>query len=46
MSSYDGILLNGVLRLNNLFASHSFINLDFLLPHIAHFDDKISLPFF
>ena len=39
---------NGVLRprlLNNRFASCSFINLDFLLPHTAHFDDNIDLPF-
>ena len=36
-----GILLNGALipnLLNNPFASCSFINLDFLLPHIAYFD--------
>ena len=45
MPLYDGILLNGVLRLNNPFVSCSFVNLDFLLPHIAHFDDKIGLPF-
>ena len=48
MSPNNGILFNGVLRprlLNNPFASCSFINLDFLLPHTAHFDDKISLSF-
>ena len=42
------ILLRRVLipkLLNNPFASCSFINLDFLLPHIAHFDDDIDLPF-
>ena len=44
----NGILLNGVLRpklRNNPFTSCSFINLYFLLPHIAHFDDKINLPY-
>ena len=47
MSPNNGILLNGVVRprlLNNLFASCSFINLDFLLSHTAHFDDNIELP--
>ena len=37
------ILLKGVLipkLLNNPFASCSFINLDFLLPRTACFDDK------
>ena len=44
----NGILLNGVLSpklLNNLFAFCSFINLDFLLLHAAHFDHNIVLPF-
>ena len=44
-----GILFNGVLiankLLNNPFASCSFINLDFLLPHTAHFHDNTNLPF-
>ena len=31
--------------LNNPLASCSFINLDFVLPHTAHFDDIIVLPF-
>ena len=47
-SSNIGILLNGVLRpilLKKPFASYSFINLNFLLPHIAYFDDNIVLPF-
>ena len=47
-SPNNGILLNGVLipkLLNNPSASCSFINLDFLLPQIAHFDDSINLPF-
>ena len=49
MSPNNGILLNGVLRpklLNIPFASCSFINLDFILPHTAHFDNSINLPFF
>ena len=49
MSPNNGILLNGVLRpklLNFPFASCSFINFDFLLPHAAHFHDNIVLPFF
>ena len=49
MSPNNGILLNGVLRrrlINNPFASCSFINLDFLLPHTTHFDNYIVLPFF
>ena len=49
MSLNNGILFNGVLRpwlLNNPFASCSLINLDFLLPHTAHFDNNIGLPFF
>ena len=47
----NGNLLNGFLRsklLNDPFASCSFINLDFLLPHTVHsaqFDNNISLPF-
>ena len=42
-----GTLLNGVLipeLLNSPFASGFSINLDFLLPHIAHFDNVIALP--
>ena len=42
-----GTSLNGVLRpklLNSPFASWFIINLDFLLPHIAHFDNIIALP--
>ena len=48
MSPNDGTLLNEILRpklLNNLFAFCSFVNLAFLLPHTAHFDDDIVLPF-
>ena len=48
MSPNNGILLNGVLKprlLNNRFAFCSFINLGFLLPHTAHFDGNIDLPF-
>ena len=48
MSPNNRILLNGVLRpklLNIPFASFSFINLDFLLLHTAHFDNNIVLPF-
>ena len=40
-------LLNGVLRpkVDNIpFASYFLINLDFLLPHIAHIDNIIVLP--
>ena len=40
-------LLNSVLTrklLNNPFSSGFLINLDFLLPHIAHFDNIIVLP--
>ena len=47
MSLNNGILLNGVLRpklLNNPFASCSFINIFFLLPHTTHFDYNIVLP--
>ena len=46
MSSDNGILLDGVLRpklLHNPLASCSLINLDFLLPHIAHFCSSIVL---
>ena len=42
-----GNLLNSFLTpnlLNNPFASQFLINLDFLLPHIAHFDNIIDLP--
>ena len=49
MSPNKGILLNGVLRpklLSIPFASCSFINLDILLPHTAHFNNNIDLPFF
>ena len=41
-----GILINGVLipkLLNNQFAYCFLMNLDFLLPHIAHFDNSIIL---
>ena len=41
-----GTLLNGVLTpklLNSPFASWFSINLDFLLPHVAHFDNVIAL---
>ena len=31
--------------LDNLLASCSFINIGFLLPHTAHFDDSIVLLF-
>ena len=40
-------LLNGVLTpnlLNSPFASWFLINLDFLLPHVAYFDNIIPLP--
>ena len=42
-----GTLLNGVLipnLLNSPFASWFLINLDFLLPHIAHLYNTITLP--
>ena len=42
-----GNLLNSFLTpnlLNNPFASQFLINLDFLLPHIAHFDNIVALP--
>ena len=48
MSPNNGILLNGALRpklLNNPIVPCSFINLDFLLPHTTHFDNKIVLRF-
>ena len=47
MSPNIGNLLNGVLihnLLNYRFASWFLINLDFLLPHTAHFDNIITLP--
>ena len=47
MSPNIGSLLNGVLipnLFNNLFASWLLINIDFLLLHIAHFDNVIILP--
>ena len=47
MSPNIGTSLNGVLipnLLNSPFASWCLINLDFLLPHIAHFDNIIALP--
>ena len=47
MSPNIGNLLNGALipnLLNNPFASCLLINLNFLLPHIAHFDDIMNLP--
>ena len=47
MSPNNWILLSGVLRpklLNIPFASCSFINLDYLVPHIEHFDNNILLP--
>ena len=46
-SPNNGILVNGVLRhrlLNIPFASCSFINLVFLLSHIAHFVNNIISP--
>ena len=48
MSANSGILFNGVLRpklLNIPFASCSFINLDFLPPDTAHFDNNTVLQF-
>ena len=42
------ISLNSVLipkLLSNPFASYSFTNLDFLIPHSAHFDYMINLLF-
>ena len=49
MSPNNGILLNDVLKLKLLnipFASCSFINLDFLKLHIAHFNNNVDLSFF
>ena len=49
MSPNNGILFNGVLRpilLNNPFPSCSFINLDFLSPHTANFNNIIVLSLF
>ena len=46
MSPNVGNLLNGVLipnLLNDPFAPCLLINLDFLLPHIAHFDNISTL---
>ena len=48
MSPDNGMLFNGVLRPklhNNPFAACSFINLDFVLLHTAHFNDDIVLSF-
>ena len=45
----NGILLSSVFipkLLSNPFASCSLTNLDFLIPHIAHFDCIINLLFF
>ena len=47
ISPNNGTLLNGVLipnLLNNPFFSCFLINLDFLIPHIADFDNIITLP--
>ena len=47
ISPNNEILFNGVLiprLLNNSFAYCSLINFDFLLPHMAHFDNIIVLP--
>ena len=47
MSPNIGNSLNGVLipnLHNNPFASGFLININFLLPHIAHFDNIITLP--
>ena len=47
ISPNNEILFNGVLiprLLNNPFAYCSLINFDFLLPHMAHFDNIIVLP--
>ena len=47
MSPNIGNLLNSVFIPNlliNPFASWFLINLDFLLPNIAHFDNIITLP--
>ena len=47
ISPNNRILLNGVLapKLRSIpLASCFLINFDFLLPHIAHFDNRIVLP--
>ena len=47
MSPNNGNLLNGVLRpklFNIPLVSYLLINLDFLLPHITHFDNIAVLP--
>ena len=47
ISPNNGILFNGVLRPKVLtipFTSYFLINFDFLLPHIAHFDNSTVLP--
>ena len=44
----NGTVLNRVFRpklLNTPFPSCSLINHAFLLPHTAHFDNNIALPF-
>ena len=49
MPPSNRILFSGVLipkLLNKPFASCSFTNLDFLIPHTAHFDYIINLLFF
>ena len=48
MSANNGTLFNGVLRsqlVNIHVASCFFINLDFSLPHAAHFGGDIDLHF-
>ena len=48
MSPNNRVLFNGALRpklLNIPFSSCSFMNLYFLLPDTAHFDDDTVLPF-
>ena len=48
MSRNNGIVLNGVLRnklLNIPLLSCFLINLEFLLPHIVHFNNSIVLLF-
>ena len=45
----NGTLFSGVLipkLLSNPFASCSLTNLDFLIPHLTHFDSIINLPLF
>ena len=47
MSRKTGTLFNGVLLpklLNSPFTSWFLLNLDFVLPHITHFDNMIILP--